>query len=294
MEDFHSNETSPSALPRLGLGMGVPGRDGAAEPLFADGAVLAVDVGNTITTVGLFQRDAAASDDPALRWEITSHRHLTADEALLSLAQLVGPERVVGAILSCVIPTQVGTWQRALARASQSRPFVVGPGLKTGLKMRYRDPAEIGPDRIADAVAMRERYQAPAVSVDFGTTMNIEVIGADGAFLGGLIAPGLALGAQALNQRTARLPLIELEMPREVIGRSTREAMLSGVVLGEVARIDGLLDRIFEELGGPATVVLTGDGAHEMAACLSHRARVDETLTLRGLHQLYLRNRSKR
>ncbi len=268
----------------LGLGAEVPG------PIFEDGAVLAIDVGNTITTIGLFQKDADGSDDPVLRWEITTPEHLTADEALLVLAQLAGPEKVVGAILSCVIPTQVGVWERALTRASQTRPFVVGPGLKTGLKMRYRDPAEVGPDRIADAVAVRERYQLPAISVDFGTSMNIEVIGADGAFLGGLIAPGLALGAQALNRRTARLPLIEIEMPKEVIGRSTREAMLSGVVFGEVARIDGLIDRVFAALDSVATVVLTGDGAHEMASCLSHDATVDETLALRGLHQLYKLN----
>ena len=156
--------------------------------------------------------------------------------------------------------------------------------------MHYRDPAEIGPDRIADAVAMRERYQTPAVAIDFGTTMNIEVIDAQGAFVGGLIAPGLALGARALSKRTARLPVVEIEMPKEVIGRSTREAMLSGIVFGEVARIDGLLDRVFAEIASEATVVLTGDYAHEISKLISHEAVVDDTLTLRGLHQLYLLN----
>ena len=156
--------------------------------------------------------------------------------------------------------------------------------------MHYRDPAEIGPDRIADAVAIRERYQMPAVAIDFGTTMNIEVIDEQGAFVGGLIAPGLALGARALSKRTARLPVVEIEMPKEVIGRSTREAMLSGIVFGEVARIDGLLDRVFAEIASEATVVLTGDYAHEISGLISHEAAVDDTLTLRGLHQLYLLN----
>ena len=176
----------------------------------------------------------------------------------------------------------------ALATACRTRPVVVGPGLKTGLRMRYRDPAEIGPDRIADVVAARATYGAPVAVVDFGTTMNIEVLDAEEVFLGGIIAPGLALGAQALARAAARLPVIELHAPKAAIGRSTREAMQSGVVFGEVARVDGLLDRVFEELGGEARVVLTGSGAERVVPLMSHAAEVDATLTLRGLHQLRL------
>lgn len=259
---------------------------GAAIP----GGVIVVDVGNTTTVVGVFEAASAPSADPSLRWELTTPGDLTSDEAFLSLGQLFGGWQASGAILSCVVPTHVAAWQAALARTGTARPFVVGPGFRTGLRMHYRDPAEIGPDRIADAVAMRERYQTPAVAIDFGTTMNIEVIDAQGAFVGGLIAPGLALGARALSKRTARLPVVEIEMPKEVIGRSTREAMLSGIVFGEVARIDGLLDRVFAEIASEATVVLTGDYAHEISKLISHEAVVDDTLTLRGLHQLYLLN----
>ena len=264
--------------------------DGTEWEAAAPGGVLAVDVGNTTTVVGVFEVASAPSADPSLRWELTTPRNLTSDEAFLLLNQLFGNWRASGAILSCVVPTHVAAWQAALTRAGNARPFVVGPGLRTGLKMHYRDPAEIGPDRIADAVAIRERYQMPAVVIDFGTTMNIEVIDAQGAFVGGLIAPGLALGARALSKRTARLPVVEIEMPKEVIGRSTREAMLSGIVFGEVARIDGLLDRVFAEIASEATVVLTGDYAHEISGLISHEAAVDDTLTLRGLHQLYLLN----
>ncbi len=264
--------------------------DGMEWEAAAPGGVLTVDVGNTTTVVGVFKVASAPSADPSLRWELTTPRNLTSDEAFLLLNQLFGNWRASGAILSCVVPTHVAAWQAALTRAGNARPFVVGPGLRTGLKMHYRDPAEIGPDRIADAVAMRERYQMPAVVIDFGTTMNIEVIDAQGAFVGGLIAPGLALGARALSKRTARLPVVEIEMPKEVIGRSTREAMLSGIVFGEVARIDGLLDRVFAEIASEATVVLTGDYAHKIARLISHKAVVDDTLTLRGLHQLYLLN----
>ena len=264
--------------------------DGMEWEAAAPGGVLAVDVGNTTTVVGVFKVASAPSADPSLRWELTTPRNLTSDEAFLLLNQLFGNWRASGAILSCVVPTHVAAWQAALTRVGNARPLVIGPGLRTGLKMHYRDPAEIGPDRIADAVAMRERYQMPAVVIDFGTTMNIEVIDAQGAFVGGLIAPGLALGARALSKRTARLPVVEIEMPKEVIGRSTREAMLSGIVFGEVARIDGLLDRVFAEIASEATVVLTGDYAHEISGLISHEAAVDDTLTLRGLHQLYLLN----
>lgn len=264
--------------------------DGAEREAAAPGGVLAVDVGNTTTVVGVFKVASAPSADPSLRWELTTPRNLTSDEAFLLLNQLFGNWRASGAILSCVVPTHVAAWQAALTRVGNARPLVVGPGLRTGLKMHYRDPAEIGPDRIADAVAIRERYQMPAVAIDFGTTMNIEVMDEQGAFVGGLIAPGLALGARALSKRTARLPVVEIEMPKEVIGRSTREAMLSGIVFGEVARIDGLLDRVFAEIASEATVVLTGDYAHEISGLISHEAAVDDTLTLRGLHQLYLLN----
>lgn len=255
------------------------------------GQVLAVDVGNTTTSLGLFASGSTATDEPVSTWEISTPERLTEDEATIVLHQLVDEGLpVAGAILSCVVPVLSEVWAGALGRVCQRRPLVVGPGLRTGMPMRYHDPSEIGSDRIADAVAARERQGAPVVAVDLGTTLNLEVVDADGAFAGGLIAPGLALGAQVLNQRTARLPMIELTVPTVAIGRSTREAMLSGVVFGEVARLDGLLDRVLAELGEPAPIVLTGDRASRMARLMSHEAVVDETLTLRGLHQLHLLN----
>lgn len=270
--------------------------------------VLAVDVGNTSTGFGLFLAEAGETDQPLGTWELTTPARLTADEARMQVAQVLGvlaqdvaeqrslaPERAatfaeppLDVVLSCVVPSLTEAWSVALATACRTRPVVVGPGLKTGLRMRYRDPAEIGPDRIADVVAARATYGAPVTVVDFGTTMNIEVLDAEEVFLGGIIAPGLALGAQALSRAAARLPVIELHAPKAAIGRSTREAMQSGVVFGEVARVDGLLDRVFEELGGEARVVLTGSGAERVAPLMSHAAEVDATLTLRGLHQLRL------
>ena len=195
------------------------------------------------------------------------------------------------AILACVVPTLTDVWRRALTAGCGARPLVVGPGLKTGLKMRYDDPSEVGAGRVADVRAAREDYGAPVVVVDLGTTTNFEVVDAEGAFVGGIITPGVALGARSLSAAAARLPMIELRAPAAVIGRNTRAAMQSGVVFGEVARIDGLLEAIAGELGTQAPVVVTGDGAEAMAALLRHDARVDETLTLRGLWHLWRANR---
>lgn len=262
------------------------------------GRVLAVDVGNTTTRLGIFAQGGAAEDEPLDTFELTTPERLTADEARLLVTQFASfspdaPEasrKIAGCILSCVVPALVEPWRRALDAVCERRALVVGPGLKTGIRMDYHDPSEVGPDRIADAVAARALLGAPAIAVDMGTTVNIEVIDAAGHFAGGVIAPGLALGANALASSAARLPHIELAAPSHVIGKSTREAMLSGVVLGEAIRVDGLVARIERELGAPAPVVLTGDDAASFSHLLAHECVVDPTLTLRGLHLLYLAN----
>lgn len=261
---------------------------GISEPSTAS-CLLAVDVGNTVTKFGVF-----AADELAGTWEVTTSERCTADEAWAQAAcaiDMLGAPEPTSAILSCVVPSLAEVWRSALGKLCGTRPYTVGPGLKTGIRMRYDDPSEVGSDRVADAVAARETYGAPVVVVDLGTTTNIEVVDESGAFAGGIIAPGVALGARSLTAAAARLPMIELRAPERVIGRSTRSAMQSGVVLGEAARIDGLLDAVMDELGTDAPVVITGDGAAQVAALISHDAVVDETLTLRGLHHIWLRNR---
>ena len=261
---------------------------GISEPSAAS-CLLAVDVGNTVTKFGVF-----AADELAGTWEVTTSERCTADEAWAQAAcaiDMLGAPEPTSAILSCVVPSLAEVWRSALGKLCGTRPYAVGPGLKTGICMRYDDPSEVGSDRVADAVAARETYGAPVVVVDLGTTTNIEVVDESGAFAGGIIAPGVALGARSLTAAAARLPMIELRAPERVIGRSTRSAMQSGVVLGEAARIDGLLDAVMDELGTDAPVVITGDGAAQVAALISHDAVVDEALTLRGLHHIWLRNR---
>ena len=257
--------------------------------------VLTVDVGNTTTRFGLFAVETAAEPQPLGSCEFTTQQPLTCDEARIQVRQALTllPEHAAdGAILSCVVPTLTDAWRQALAASCRSRPLVVGPGLKTGVRMRYDDPSEVGPDRIADVVAARATYGAPAVVVDLGTTTNFEIIDNEGAFAGGIIAPGVALGARSLAQAAARLPMIELRAPSRVIGRNTRAAMQSGVVFGEVARIDGLLDGAIAEAGlTDPTIIVTGEGAGAIAALLRHDAVVDDALTLRGLALLWTANR---
>lgn len=287
--------------------------------------VLAADIGNTTARFGMLAIDGASGREheatgPVPRLlsscEITTRKPITPDEARIQLEQVLSElaretasgsagdagARCDGSILSCVVPTLTDAWHRALATAVPGRQLVVGPGLRSGIKLRFNDPSEVGPDRIADAVAARAAYGAPAVVVDLGTTTNFEALDAAGAFCGGIIAPGVALGARSLAEAAARLPIIELKTPARVIGRSTREAMQSGVVLGEAARIDGLLDAMLRELAAgeqPAAdsaktecpIIITGENASAIAALLRHQAIVDDTLTLRGLALIWQANR---
>lgn len=282
------------------------------------GTVLAADIGNTTARFGLLDVAAAPAEAPAARGgspsgaaqligscEITTRQPITADEARIQLAQVLGalPRRdIAGSILSCVVPTLTDAWHRALDAAVPGRQLVVGPGLRSGIKLRFNDPSEVGPDRIADAVAARASYGAPTVVIDLGTTTNIEALDAQGTFCGGIIAPGVMLGARMLAEAAARLPVIELKTPARALGRSTREAMQAGVILGEAARIDGLLDAVLRELQGDAPdaaqpdapddipIVMTGEHAGAIAALLRHRAVVDDALTLRGLALIWHAN----
>ena len=267
--------------------------------------ILTVDVGNTFIRFGLFAEDSAAAQEcPLATCEITTPSSITADEARMRLVQVMAalaadagmPGALVpaAAVLSCVV-------KAALSRTCTGRVLTVGPGLKTGMPVHYDDPAEIGPDRIADAVAARAVYGSPCIVIDLGTTTNIEVIDAHGTFVGGVIAPGLALGARSLSAAAARLPQVEPSAPTHVIGRNTREAMRSGVVLGEVARIDGMLDMVLAEMRatkaageGDVPIVITGDDAEALASLVGHSLTVDDALTLRGLAELYRINQKPR
>ncbi|WP_241157340.1 type III pantothenate kinase [Adlercreutzia sp. ZJ242] len=207
-------------------------------------------------------------------------------------APLPAPPRPRDGIVSSVVPPLTDVWVEAASRLCGRAPLVVAPGLKTGLKMSYSDPGEVGADRVADMVAAKELYGAPAVVVDLGTTTNIEVLDARNAFAGGIIAPGLRLSAEALAGAAARLPMVEVKAPERVVGRSTREAMQAGIVMGEVARIDGLIDMVWAEMGCErTTVVLSGRDACALGALMRHDVVVEPALTLKGLVLLHAANR---
>ena len=254
-----------------------------------DTHVLAVDVANGLTRLGVF-----VDGDLVGMGEFSTPRHLTADEAQAQAEDILGRHLtggpVDGAILSCVVPSHSQTWLRGLEHVSLSRPLVVGPGLKTGVRMRVESPSDVGADRVANVVAARACCGAPAIVVCMGTTTNLEVIDAQGAFVGGAIAPGVMLGARALSEAAARLPLVELRAPKSVVGKNTREAIQAGVVLGEAARADGLIDAAIDWLGMEAPVMLTGHHARAMAPHMRHEATLDEALTLRGLCAIWKAN----
>ena len=258
--------------------------------------IITVDVGNMLTRLGVFE--LADGNAPALSGscELTSKPTLTADEALVELRHarsLLSAGDVAGAVLSCVVPALTDPWRRALERELRCHVLVVGPGLRSGIRLKFDNPAEVGGDRIADAIAARERHGAPVLVVDLGTTTNLELVDAAGAFAGGVIAPGIALGARALSNAAARLPVIEPAPPARVLGRNTAEAMRSGVVLGSAAMVDGLVDAIIAEQGLDSNlpIIVTGSNAGVLAHLMRHDAIVDDELTLHGLALIWVANR---
>lgn len=255
--------------------------------------VLAIDVGNSITSVGLI-----VGGELAATWTSTTPTRLTADEAGSVIDAFVRARgagaRPSDAIVASVVPSLTDAWVLAAHEACGVRPLVVGPGLKTGLQMRLHDPSELGADRVADLVAAKAAYPCPLVVVDFGTATNMEVVDPEGVVLGGLIGPGLRLAAAAVARAAAQLPVVDLRAPASVIGRGTREAMQAGIVVGEVARIDGLVDAVWRELGYETRVIATGEDARAMAALSQRITDHDEHLTLRGLGIIHRMNRRPR
>lgn len=253
--------------------------------------LLAIDIGNTQTTAGLFE-----GEEMVARWATTTCSSETADEVHQTLASqlsLAGYSLadVTDVVLASVVPALTSTMSEVAQRVSGRRPVVVGPGTKSGLPMRYDNPAEIGADRVADAVAAVNIYGAPAVVVDLGTATNIEVVDEKGCFSGGIIAPGLVSSSEALYKHAARLFQVDFTVPDHVIGTNTADAIRSGVMLGEVARIDGLVERIFDELGYKAPVVATGGLGRYIADASKTITSYEPNLTLLGLRMIYTKNR---
>lgn len=246
--------------------------------------LLAIDVGNTQTVIGAY-----VQEELVRMWRVTTNRLDTADELRVKLLPLLesedlGLDEVDRACLASVVPQLTEAWRQAIFDASGAETIVCTAESAAGLfSAKYPRPNEIGADRVADAVAAVALYGAPAVVVDFGTATNIEVIDDGGSFVGGIIAPGVQTSAQALFSRASRLSAIDLVAPAAAIGVSTETAIQSGVVLGEADRIDGLVRRVFNQLGYEATVIATGGLASLIAQHSSLIEHVNPELTIEGL-----------
>ncbi len=253
--------------------------------------LLVVDVGNTQTHFGTY-----SGDELLEHWRFATVRTATADElgaVLRALLELrgIGLADLDGSIISSTVPQLEPEWIRMGRRYLGHDTLAVGPGLRTAMPIRIDNPRELGADRLVNAVAAFDRVGGPVIAVDFGTAVNYDVVSGQGEYLGGVIAPGVEISLDALTTRGAKLPKIDLLAPRSAIGKSTVEAIRSGIVYGFAAQVDGIVDRLVEEMGQEADVIATGGLAERIVPFTTVIDEIDDDLTLKGLKLLYERNR---
>ena len=252
--------------------------------------LLALDIGNTTVGIGFFKDETLVKD-----WRVRSDREKTSDEYSIILLSLLGqaglsPADISQVIISSVVPPLTPIFQSLSQSLFGVRPVVVGPGLKTGMPILYENPLEVGADRIVAAVAAFDKFSGPCIVVDFGTATTFDAVSAKGEYLGGAIAPGILISAEALASRTAKLPRIEIVPPRKAIGRTTVASMQAGIYFGYVGLVNNIIAEVRKELGPEAKVVATGGFAAEIAPAIPAIDSVEPQLVLQGLRILFHRS----
>lgn len=253
--------------------------------------LLVLDVGNTETTIGLFEGEVLSR-----RWSISTTLTRTRDEwaALIKMfLEMAGYslQELRGIAISSVVPPVDPVLKSAFETYLAMEPLFVVPGIKTGIQILYENPTEVGADRVVNAVAAARLHELPAIIIDFGTATTFDLVSADGNYLGGVIAPGLGISAEALFTRAAKLPKVELARPKKVVGRSTTASMQSGLYYGYASLTEGIVKRIKNECGGVKSVIATGGLANLIAPECPFIDEIDEDLTLKGLYFIHEKNR---
>ena len=253
--------------------------------------LLAIDIGNTNIVIG-----GIKDDQIVFEARIATDRVKTSDQYgveiknILSLGE-VGVEDIQDCIISSVVPPVFNSVRTGVVKAIRKQPLVVGPGIKTGLNIQVDSPSQVGSDRIVIAVAALAEYEAPLILMDLGTATTIEVVEPGNVYMGGVIIPGVKVSVDALTSRAAQLPGISLDQPKSVIGKNTVDCMRSGIMYGTAGMIDGIIDRMEEELGHKSTLVATGGMAQFVTPLCKHEIILERDLLLKGLNILYKKNK---
>ncbi len=266
--------------------------------------LLAIDVGNTNTVLGLYPLDADSARAPepvklTAHWRVSTHRAQTVDEFGVFFVNLfkmhgLSPDQVKHIIISSVVPPVDSTLREVCEIYFHIEPLFIEPGIKTGMPVLQENPADLGADRLVNCIAAFEHYGGPSIVVDFGTATTFDVISAKGEYIGGAIAPGLGISADALFSRAARLGRIDIKRPPKVIGTNTVTHLQSGLYYGYIGLVDGILERISTELGTQPRIIATGGLARQIAPDSRYVHEIDDMLTLEGLRILFERNRTAR
>lgn len=254
--------------------------------------LLVIDVGNSNTVLGMYRERQLLH-----HWRLTTDKSRTIDEYALLIHELFGMsglqfENIADVIISCVVPPMLATLEGLCGQYFHLKPYVVGPGIKTGMPILYDNPREVGADRIVNAVAAYEKHKRSLIVVDFGTATTFDYLSARGEYLGGAIAPGLAISTEALFERASKLPRVEFACPPQVVAKNTVNSMQAGIFYGYAGLVDGIVRRMMEEMHDTPLVMATGGISALMADASETIDEVDPNLTLEGLQIIYLRNKT--